>query len=147
MKGKTFKGNRSFISIANERLNSCMEEQSGNTTIEVDGVSPLAFEECLRLLGGAKVYVKIENCIDLLVAAVNLQIPVLKNSASKYIYIYSLCIYNSFIIHHINEQIVTLYLKNLDPLSKVDEVEDEMLKYLVQHGHRYFDNSISSILF
>lgn len=63
------------------------------------------------------------------------------------IYIYSLCIYNSFIIHHINEQIVTLYLKNLDPLSKVDEVEDEMLKYLVQHGHRYFDNSISSILF
>lgn len=88
MKGKTFKGNRSFISIANERLNSCMEEQSGNTTIEVDGVSPLAFEECLRLLGGAKVYVKIENCIDLLVAAVNLQIPVLKNSASKYIYIF-----------------------------------------------------------
>lgn len=51
-------------------------------------------------------------------------------------------IINRFIVNNINEQIVTQFLKNLEVLSTVDNVEERMVQYLIQHGHKYFDNSI-----
>lgn len=85
VKGKSFRGNKAFISVVNPYLKSLMDANSGNGPIEVEGVSIAAFDQCLKLLGsGTEVRVTVANCIELLVAAVVLMIPKLNEIASKY---------------------------------------------------------------
>lgn len=57
-----------------------------------------------------------------------------------------ICSYSHrYIVNNLSEKIVTNYLKNLETVTKVESVEAEAVKYLVQHGHKYFQDCIFAL--
>lgn len=74
VKDKIFSGNKAFISINNECLRELIEAHTGEDPVEIEGIEPSAFSECLKLFGCAKIKISEGNCIDMLVAFVNLSV-------------------------------------------------------------------------